>query len=174
MSTTQTCKRADHRGGHVLARRRGRPRQARASSRSRWPEGRSATCTATTPRTSSSPRRCGRSFGGEGRIAPHPVFPDTQGPASRADRGRGRTSADVIALMRLNYDRIAARPLPAAGSAVSAVADRGMSVAIVTGASRGLGLALARSLSERGWRLVVDARDGRRRSTQRRGRARPA
>jgi NAD(P)-dependent dehydrogenase (short-subunit alcohol dehydrogenase family) len=32
---------------------------------------------------------------------------------------------------------------------------------IVTGASRGLGLALARALSERGWRLVVDARGGR-------------
>jgi NAD(P)-dependent dehydrogenase (short-subunit alcohol dehydrogenase family) len=30
--------------------------------------------------------------------------------------------------------------------------------AIVTGASRGLGLALARALAERGWRLVVDAR----------------
>ena len=30
--------------------------------------------------------------------------------------------------------------------------------AIVTGASRGLGLALARELAERGWRLVVDAR----------------
>jgi NAD(P)-dependent dehydrogenase (short-subunit alcohol dehydrogenase family) len=30
--------------------------------------------------------------------------------------------------------------------------------AIVTGASRGLGLALARALSGRGWRLVVDAR----------------
>jgi NAD(P)-dependent dehydrogenase (short-subunit alcohol dehydrogenase family) len=29
---------------------------------------------------------------------------------------------------------------------------------IVTGASRGLGLALTRALSERGWRLVVDAR----------------
>jgi NAD(P)-dependent dehydrogenase (short-subunit alcohol dehydrogenase family) len=29
---------------------------------------------------------------------------------------------------------------------------------IVTGASRGLGLSLARALSERGWRLVVDAR----------------
>jgi NAD(P)-dependent dehydrogenase (short-subunit alcohol dehydrogenase family) len=29
---------------------------------------------------------------------------------------------------------------------------------IVTGASRGLGQALARALSERGWRLVVDAR----------------
>ena len=35
-----------------------------------------------------------------------------------------------------------------------------MPVAILTGASRGLGLALARALAERGWRLVVDARDG--------------
>jgi NAD(P)-dependent dehydrogenase (short-subunit alcohol dehydrogenase family) len=34
----------------------------------------------------------------------------------------------------------------------------GMKTAIVTGASRGLGLALSRSLAERGWRLVVDAR----------------
>ena len=33
-----------------------------------------------------------------------------------------------------------------------------MSVAIVTGASRGLGLALARSLAERRWTLVLDAR----------------
>jgi NAD(P)-dependent dehydrogenase (short-subunit alcohol dehydrogenase family) len=31
-------------------------------------------------------------------------------------------------------------------------------VGIVTGASRGLGLALVRALAERGWRLVVDAR----------------
>jgi NAD(P)-dependent dehydrogenase (short-subunit alcohol dehydrogenase family) len=31
-------------------------------------------------------------------------------------------------------------------------------VAIVTGASRGLGLALARELASRGWRLVIDAR----------------
>jgi len=31
---------------------------------------------------------------------------------------------------------------------------------IVTGASRGLGLALTFALAERGWRLVVDARDG--------------
>ncbi len=30
--------------------------------------------------------------------------------------------------------------------------------AIVTGASRGLGLALAQALAERGWRLVIDAR----------------
>jgi len=33
------------------------------------------------------------------------------------------------------------------------------STAIVTGASRGLGLALARALAERGWRLVIDARE---------------
>jgi NAD(P)-dependent dehydrogenase (short-subunit alcohol dehydrogenase family) len=33
-----------------------------------------------------------------------------------------------------------------------------MSVALVTGASRGLGLALARALAERGWALVIDAR----------------
>jgi NAD(P)-dependent dehydrogenase (short-subunit alcohol dehydrogenase family) len=33
-----------------------------------------------------------------------------------------------------------------------------MPVGIVTGTSRGLGLALARALDERGWRLVVDAR----------------
>jgi NAD(P)-dependent dehydrogenase (short-subunit alcohol dehydrogenase family) len=35
-----------------------------------------------------------------------------------------------------------------------------MSTAIVTGASRGLGLALARALAERAWRLVIDARGG--------------
>ncbi|HEY5196422.1 MAG TPA: SDR family NAD(P)-dependent oxidoreductase [Solirubrobacteraceae bacterium] len=36
-----------------------------------------------------------------------------------------------------------------------------MSVAIVTGASRGLGLALTRELAAAGWKVVVDARDGR-------------
>ena len=35
-----------------------------------------------------------------------------------------------------------------------------MPTAIVTGASRGLGLALAGSLADRSWRLVIDARDG--------------
>ncbi len=35
-----------------------------------------------------------------------------------------------------------------------------MPTAIVTGASRGLGLALTRSLAARGWRVIVDARDG--------------
>ena len=33
-----------------------------------------------------------------------------------------------------------------------------MSTAIITGASRGLGLALARALADRGWKLVIDAR----------------
>jgi NAD(P)-dependent dehydrogenase (short-subunit alcohol dehydrogenase family) len=33
------------------------------------------------------------------------------------------------------------------------------STAIITGASRGLGLALAHALAERGWRLVIDARN---------------
>ena len=35
-----------------------------------------------------------------------------------------------------------------------------MRTALVTGASRGLGLALSKALVERGWRLVVDARGG--------------
>lgn len=35
-------------------------------------------------------------------------------------------------------------------------------LAIVTGASRGLGLALTRALAERGWRVVADGRDGER------------
>ena len=50
---------------------------------------------------------------GDGRIEPHPVFPDKRGPAAR----RIETDADVgevIALMRLNYDRIvAAHGIPA-------------------------------------------------------------
>ena len=36
-----------------------------------------------------------------------------------------------------------------------------MPLAIITGSSRGLGLALARALAERGWALVIDARGGR-------------
>jgi len=35
-----------------------------------------------------------------------------------------------------------------------------MAIALVTGGSRGLGLALAEALAERGWTIVLDARDG--------------
>jgi hypothetical protein len=44
----------------------------------------------------------------QGRIAPHPVFPDSQGPASRRIEGEDDVR-DVIELLRLNYDRAVAR-----------------------------------------------------------------
>ena len=46
-----------------------------------------------------------------GRITEHPVFPGKRGPAARRIDDEADV-ADVIALMRLNYDRIAARVLP--------------------------------------------------------------
>jgi hypothetical protein len=50
----------------------------------------------------------------QGRIAPHPVFPDSAGPAARKIDGEADVR-DVIELMRLNYDRLVARHgLPAA------------------------------------------------------------
>jgi hypothetical protein len=42
------------------------------------------------------------------RIAPHPVFPDSQGPASRRIEDEADVR-DVIELLRLNYDRAVAR-----------------------------------------------------------------
>ncbi len=46
-----------------------------------------------------------------GRITEHPVFPGKSGPAARRIETEADV-ADVIALMRLNYDRIAARVAP--------------------------------------------------------------
>jgi Family of unknown function (DUF5519) len=43
-----------------------------------------------------------------GRITPHPVFPDKQGPAARQIESEDDI-LDVIALMRLNYDRALTR-----------------------------------------------------------------
>jgi hypothetical protein len=44
----------------------------------------------------------------QGRIAPHPVFPDSQGPAARTIEDESDVR-DVIALLRLNYERVVAR-----------------------------------------------------------------
>jgi hypothetical protein len=55
----------------------------------------------------------------EGRIVPHPVFPDSRGPAARRIAG-DEDVRDVIAMLRLNYDRGVARhglPSDAEGSA---------------------------------------------------------
>ena len=53
----------------------------------------------------------------QGRIVPHPVFPDKQGPAARRIEDEADV-LDVIALMRLNYDRVISRPgLPEAAEA---------------------------------------------------------
>src|SRR3989440_4471617 len=53
----------------------------------------------------------------EGRIVPHPVFPDKQGPGARRIEDQADVD-DVIALMRLNYDRVVARHgLPAEATA---------------------------------------------------------
>lgn len=46
-----------------------------------------------------------------GRITEHPVFPGKRGPAARRIESDADVE-DVIALMRLNYDRIAARVTP--------------------------------------------------------------
>ncbi len=44
----------------------------------------------------------------QGRIGPHPVFPDSEGPAARRIEDEADVR-DVIALLRLNYDRAVAR-----------------------------------------------------------------
>ena len=50
----------------------------------------------------------------QGRIVPHPVFPDSVGPAARRIDDEADVR-DVIELLRLNYDRVVARHgIPAA------------------------------------------------------------
>jgi hypothetical protein len=44
----------------------------------------------------------------QGRIVPHPVFPDSSGPAARKIEDEADVR-DVIALLRLNYERVVAR-----------------------------------------------------------------
>jgi hypothetical protein len=52
----------------------------------------------------------------QGRVVPHPVFPDSAGPAARRIEGEADVP-EVIELLRLNYDRIVARHgVPAGGN----------------------------------------------------------
>jgi hypothetical protein len=44
----------------------------------------------------------------QGRIVPHPVFPDSKGPAARRIENEADVR-EVIELLRLNYDRAVAR-----------------------------------------------------------------
>jgi hypothetical protein len=50
-----------------------------------------------------------RELRAQGRITPHPVFPEREGPAARRIEGEHDVH-DVIALLRLNYDRVAQAP----------------------------------------------------------------
>ena len=64
----------------------------------------------------SFPKQVWRDLSEQGRIVPHPVFPDSPGPAARRIEDEADIR-DVIELLRLNYDRaVAAHGLPA-GSA---------------------------------------------------------
>lgn len=50
------------------------------------------------------PEEVWRGLREQGRIEPHPIFPDRVGPAARRISGP-EDVRDVIALMRLNYER---------------------------------------------------------------------
>jgi Family of unknown function (DUF5519) len=57
----------------------------------------------------SFPRQVWSDLMEQGRIVPHPVFPDArQGPAARRIKDEADVR-DVIDLLRLNYDRVIAR-----------------------------------------------------------------
>ncbi len=64
----------------------------------------------------SFPKPIWRDLIAEGRVVPHPIFPDAEGPAARriSDDADVR---DVIALLRMNYERAVerqSRPVAAA------------------------------------------------------------
>lgn len=56
----------------------------------------------------SFPKQTWHQLSAEGRIVPHPVFPDSVGPAARSIQNEADIR-DVIVLLRLNYDRVMAR-----------------------------------------------------------------
>jgi hypothetical protein len=54
------------------------------------------------------PKRVWTELREQGRIVPHPVFPESVGPAARRIEDDADVD-DVIELLRLNYDRIVGR-----------------------------------------------------------------
>jgi hypothetical protein len=56
----------------------------------------------------SFPKPLWRELIAAGRIEPHPIFPDAEGPAARRIATQDDVD-DVIALLRLNYDRQTAK-----------------------------------------------------------------
>ena len=56
----------------------------------------------------SFPKRVWADLMEQGRIVPHPVFPNSRGPAARWIEDDADVR-DVIELLRLNYDRVVAR-----------------------------------------------------------------
>ena len=152
INSAQNSERADHRGGHVVAGREAGPGR-RGEFAFRVGRREIGHLHGDHAAHFSFPKTVWARVDAQRRIEPHPVFPDAQGPAARRIDSEDDVG-DVIALMRLNYDRIAGAP--ASGQAEGPMSDG--DTAIVTGGSRGLGLALARELARRGWRLVIDAR----------------
>jgi hypothetical protein len=71
----------------------------------------------------------------QGRIGPHPVFPDREGPAARGIRSDADV-VDVIALLRLNYDRLTAAAQPAGEAAEPAGEVVGVRAAASAGSAR--------------------------------------
>jgi hypothetical protein len=63
----------------------------------------------------SFPRTVWDELRAEGRIVPHPVFPNSRGPGAR-ELGTDEDVRDVIVLLRFNYDRVVARRGVAADS----------------------------------------------------------
>ena len=104
MSQTHDRQRADHRGGHVLARGDGRLRPPRrVGLQGRAARGRSPPRRPRRPLH--VPRRSRTALKAEGRVGDHPVFPGKPGPAARRIEDEDDVR-EVIELMRLNYDRI--------------------------------------------------------------------
>jgi hypothetical protein len=65
----------------------------------------------------SFPKALWRELIAEGRIGPHPVFPNALGPAARRIESEDDVR-DAIALMRLNYDRLAKAESPTTAAKV--------------------------------------------------------